>query len=247
MKYLEMRPNQIRDAVKRNVPVIIAAGAVEYHGPHMPIGADFLIAETVVHHVEQKCECIIMPPLPFSSTMFWAAGPEDGEFDFDPEALRLYVLSILRGLLKIGFRKIYILQHHQGDNGLPALTLKRAAVEVIREFTQDWGYSWGRKMPEELPVQGIFGMIQVAYIDSFSRYPSLDAERCPVGHGGLGETQLIMVDHHACIDMAELDQYLNVYGSLPQWLEDAHLATKDEGERWIQFCANGWADELKRK
>ncbi|NLM77786.1 MAG: creatininase family protein [Ruminococcaceae bacterium] len=246
MNYLELRPRQIKDAVERNIPVVMAAGSVEYHGPHMPVGSDLLIAETVLKHAEEKCVCIVMPSLPFSPTMFWAAGPEDGEFDFDPEALRLYALGILRGLLKIGFRRIYILQHHQGDNGLPALTLKRAAAEVIREFAKEWGYGWGRKNPEEQPEPGIFGMIHVAYIDSYSHYPSTDSERCPIGHGGKGETQLIMADNPECIDMDELDQYKKEFGTLPRWLKDAHLARKDEGERWIQFCSDGWAEELSR-
>ena len=246
MYYLGMRPQQIKDAVRRNVPVVVAAGAVEYHGPHLPIGTDYLIAETVVRRAEQRIECIVMPPLPFSSTMFWAAGPDDGEFDFDPEALRLYALEVLRGLVKIGFRRIYILQHHQGENGIPALTLKRAAAEVIREVTLQWGARWGRINPDELPNPDIFSMIQVAYIDSFSPYPSPEAERCPVGHGGRGETQLAMADYSHAIDMGELDQYIEEFKELPQWLEDAHLGTKEEGERWVDFCVQGWVKELGR-
>ena len=41
MRFVEMRPEQLQDAVRRNVPVLMPAGVVEYHGPHLPIGTDF--------------------------------------------------------------------------------------------------------------------------------------------------------------------------------------------------------------
>lgn len=53
MFYVEMQPKQIREAVMRNVPIVMSAGAVEYHGPHLPIGTDWLIAETILRRVEQ--------------------------------------------------------------------------------------------------------------------------------------------------------------------------------------------------
>ena len=87
MYLVKMRPEQVQDAVRRSVPLLMAAGSVEYHGPHLPIGTDFLIANAVCERVEQRCECVLAPPLPYSSTMSWAAGAEEGEVDFDPEAL----------------------------------------------------------------------------------------------------------------------------------------------------------------
>jgi hypothetical protein len=44
MILVKMRPEELKDAVKQNIPIIMAAGVVEYHGPHLPIGTDFLIA-----------------------------------------------------------------------------------------------------------------------------------------------------------------------------------------------------------
>lgn len=30
----------------RNVPIVMSAGAVEYHGPHLPIGSDWLLSHS---------------------------------------------------------------------------------------------------------------------------------------------------------------------------------------------------------
>ena len=85
MYLTHMRPEQIQDAVQRNVPVLMAAGCIEYHGPHLPIGTDFLIANSVCVETEKRVECVMAPPLSLAPTLAWAAGPEEGEIDFDPE------------------------------------------------------------------------------------------------------------------------------------------------------------------
>ena len=85
MYLTHMRPEQIQDAVQRNVPVLMAAGCIEYHGPHLPIGTDFLIANSVCVEAEKRVECVMAPPLSLAPTLAWAAGPEEGEIDFDPE------------------------------------------------------------------------------------------------------------------------------------------------------------------
>ena len=47
MYLIHMRPEQIQDAVRRNVPVVMPAGCIEYHGSHLPVDTDFLIASSV--------------------------------------------------------------------------------------------------------------------------------------------------------------------------------------------------------
>jgi len=148
---IHMRPEQVQDAVARNVPVLMPAGCVEYHGPHLPIGTDFLIANSICVEAEKRVECVMAPPLQFAPTLDWAAGPEEGEADFDPEAFFQYARESLRRIAAMGFRRIYILQHHQGPDGLEVLCLKRAAMEVVRETVHEWGAGWGRGSREEVP------------------------------------------------------------------------------------------------
>ena len=241
MYLVKMRPEQLQYAVNRDVPVLMAAGVVEYHGPHLPIGTDFLIANTVCEEVEKRCECILAPPLPFGPTMSWAAGSKDGEVDFEPEPFFQYVKEILKNIMNLGFRRIYVCQHHQGLEGLQSLCLRRAAAELIRDVGRSWGDGWGRGRHAELPNPNIFGWIRVAGPDSFSHYPP-DSERMPVGHGGKGETQLIMGSLPETVRMGALD---TLVGKMPPWLDDATEASASEGRRWIEFCVQGWVNELR--
>jgi len=240
MYLIHMRPEQVQDAVQRNVAVVIPAGCTEYHGPHLPIGTDFLIANAVCERAEKRVECVVGPPLSMAPTMAWAAGPDEGEVDFEPEAFFVYVREVLRRIAAMGFRRIYVLQHHQGPDGLEVLCIKRAAGEVVRETVHKWGPRWGRRPTEDLPIPDIFGWIRVAYIDSFSEYPGPRPGRIPVGHAGRGETQLIMGALPDTVRMEALD----TLDRLPRWLEDATEADADEGRAWIEFCVDGWVTEL---
>ena len=73
MHLIHMRPEQVQDAVRRNVAVVIPAGCTEYHGPHLPIGTDFLIANAVCERAEKRVECVVGPSLSMAPTMAWAA------------------------------------------------------------------------------------------------------------------------------------------------------------------------------
>ena len=64
----------------------------------------------------------------------------------------------------------------------------------------------------------------------------------PVGHGGRGETQLIMGSLPETVRMEALD----TLDQTPPWLEDATKADAAEGKKWIDFCVNGWVRELER-
>jgi len=65
----------------------------------------------------------------------------------------------------------------------------------------------------------------------------------PVGHGGKGETQLIMGSLPESVRM----DALATLNEMPPWLEDTTEADATEGRRWIEFCVQGWVNELSRK
>ncbi|NLG26646.1 MAG: creatininase family protein [Chloroflexi bacterium] len=242
MYLIKMRPEQVHDTVARNVPVLMPAGVVEYHGPHLPIGTDYNIANAVCEEVQRRCECVLAPGLPLGPTMSWAAGPEDGEVDFEPEAFYQYVREMLKRIALMGYRRIYVLQHHQGDEGLQCLCLRRAAMELVREAGTAWGPGYGRQPERDWPNPRLFQRVIVAHIDSYSDYPSPESERVPIGHGGRGETQWMMAALPDTVRMAALD----TLAVRPPWLHDAEEGRADEGRRWIEFCVQGWVKELTR-
>lgn len=236
MKLIELLPEQVRIAASKNTPVLIAAGVVEFHGPHLPIGTDFLIANSIVEEIDRRCEVIVAPSLPLGPTGSWAAGPLDGEFDFPPEPFFSYVKAELRGLLDMGFRRIIVLQHHQGPEGVQSLCIRRAASELALEDGRSKGHSWGQLRPQDQPR--VFDRIQILYPTSFLQGEEANV---PWGHGSLGETGYILGVYPHLAKMSNLPEEPNI-----SWLKESGKATPEMGRKWFELIVNSWVKALTR-
>ena len=54
MHLKQMLPYQLKQAVKDNLPLLVPAGCIETHGPHMAIGHDTLIVEEICSRIAEK-------------------------------------------------------------------------------------------------------------------------------------------------------------------------------------------------
>jgi len=62
MRYEMMFPDQIREAIDNNVPVVLALGVLEYHGEHMTPGVDTLLVIHAIDIIEKEMPLVILPP-----------------------------------------------------------------------------------------------------------------------------------------------------------------------------------------
>jgi creatinine amidohydrolase/Fe(II)-dependent formamide hydrolase-like protein len=184
---------------------------------------------------------VFAPPLTYGPTLSWAGSGGEGEMDFAPEPFYAYAREALRCLYHIGFRRIYVLQFHQGSNGLQSLCLRRAAADLVREITSAWGGGWGRKPPDELPEKDIFGVFHIATLDTYSDPSPAGGCAMDLSHAGRGETQLILAVYPG---LADMDAIARAGAGLARWLGNASEADEEEGRKWIEYCVAGWVREL---
>ena len=242
MYYIKMRPEQIQDCAKRNVPLIMAAGVLEYHGPHLPIGTDALITSDLVKEIEQRCECVVAPDIVYGSTMTWSAGPEEGQVDFDSHIAYLHTKEIFKRFLAVGFRRIYVVQHHQAG-GEQQIGLKFAAREALADISRTWEDGWGRYRDSVLPIPDFFHCIQVLGLDANSPCPW----EIEIGHGSKGETQLMQYYESDYVDMSRLNQFEENGVRIPDWLKDSHLGDVVKAKKDMDYCVEAWIKELSGK
>lgn len=237
MKLIEMRPEQVRDAVRRNVPLLIASGVVEYHGPHLPVGTDFLIVSAVVEEIERRTEVVVAPPFPLGPTGSWAGGAEDGEIDFPPQPFFDYVKAYLGALLGMGFKRIFILQHHQGLEGAQALCIRRAVSELALEEGRSHGVRWGRLPKKERPP--VFDKIKVLPPTAFLEEKEA---QIPWGHASFGETSFMLGVYRGLVEMGRLPEKPTI-----EWLRDSHTADARVGRQWFELCVESWVKALNKE
>ena len=150
MRYLYMQPSQIRDAVKRNIPVVLPLGVIEYHAEHLPIGTDYFIAEKVLNMVEEQYpdDMVLLPPFYYGTATCAVADPENnGTINVSPEKIIPVAEDIFKGLLEVGFRNIHCFIAHQTEGfyqGMPTdLAFRTAARHVIFEWLEkESGEGW---------------------------------------------------------------------------------------------------------
>ncbi len=199
MHLQHLLPHQLERAIGEGWPLLVPAGCIEYHGPHLALGVDTLLVEELLVRVARRLNCIVAPPFWYGPTGYAVAGPSQGTVDVSTERFGRHVKDVLGSFWDMGFRWIIVAIHHQQMDGPEALAIRQAAVEVIFEKTHaDRGDAWWGKAPL-LPGDHVFERIQV--------WPSVlpAAEKVVVmaDHAGYYETSLLLA---ACPDLVELDR-----------------------------------------
>ena len=66
--FVELTQPEIAAQLKKNPLVILPAGSVEQHGPHLPTGTDTLAANVIGHAVAERMDGLVLPATPLGVT-----------------------------------------------------------------------------------------------------------------------------------------------------------------------------------
>jgi len=205
-----MLPREIRAAIERRWPVVLPLGVLEYHGEHMAVGMDTLAVMKILEILEKEIDLVILPPFYYGAASYAVEPPEGmGTLHVDAEKLLPLAEDMFRGLLRIGFRNIHILVHHQTENfvaGMPTdLAFKFAARQAIFAFLEtERGEGWwgGEKMADYYAAQAA-GDDPFNWIKAHPLMTPDSMEGYPFDHAGQGETSLLMA---LCPEGVDLDR-----------------------------------------
>ena len=104
--YLDLENSGIDTAV---LPV----GAIEQHGPHLPLSVDWLQGEIVARQVAERLDAFLLPGIPYGCSQ--AHTGFRGTISLAPETLGSVVTDIAESLLEQGFHRIAVLNFHGGN------------------------------------------------------------------------------------------------------------------------------------
>ncbi len=108
---------EIKDKITASSIAILPVGAVEAHGPHLPLGTDNLLAERVATSVAEQVEAFVLPTLPYGQV--WSLRNFPGSINVSNESLISIVVDIGESLYRQGFRTFVMVNGHLGNQ--PAL------------------------------------------------------------------------------------------------------------------------------
>ena len=231
MRYEMMLPHQIRAAIAQNTPVALPLGVLEYHGEHMAVGMDTLAVIGALERIAQERDLVILPPFYYGAASYAVAPPEGtGTLHVDAEALLPLAKAMFLGLLRIGFRNLHVIVHHQTENfagGMPTdLAFRFAAKQTIfafleRERGEGW---WGDAKMKDYYAEQAGGADPFNWIKT---HPLMAPEWMgdyPFDHAGEGETSLMMAMYPEAVDAAGI-------GGGPWYAQSAAEASQERGRQ----------------
>lgn len=132
----ELTAAEIRELAGRNATVILPVASMEQHGPHLAVGVDTILCESVCRRaaeaVQTEMPIIVAPTL-------WCGLAEHhmaygGTFTFDIPTYRVVLLSFLKCIERHGFKKVLIVNGHGGN------------ISALATFLQDFATETGLKI-----------------------------------------------------------------------------------------------------
>lgn len=125
----EMTWTEAQEAAFLNPVVLIPSGAIEQHGPHLPLNEDAITAEWVAERIAQEADgnVLVAPTASYGHSPTFVGYP--GTLNLRFNTLRLVIRDIMESLILHGFRRIVVINNNGGNQG----PIAQASWEVRRK------------------------------------------------------------------------------------------------------------------
>ena len=112
---------------------LLPIGAVEAHGPHLPLSTDIIMAEAMVAEgarrlADRGFEVLVLPPLAYTAAGFAAGFP--GTIDIRPETVTALVVDVAASLARHGVGALGFASPHVDPTHRAAM--RAARDEIVR-------------------------------------------------------------------------------------------------------------------
>lgn len=97
------------------VMAVLPVGAVEQHGPHLPLSTDTILATGVARRIADALGAWLLPAIAYGDA--WSAEGWAGTISISPQTLRANLEDIGRGVQRIGVSGLVIVNGHFGNRG----------------------------------------------------------------------------------------------------------------------------------
>lgn len=226
-----MTPADLHHAVQAGMPLFIPAGCMEYHGGHLPIATDLLIAEELVNRIAARIPGVVGPSLHFGPTGYGCGSPRDGTMNMEPELYYRFAGRLFREWAAMGFSRLCTFQIHQPD-GPMMQALKLAAADLEADRYKLLGHNWYVRGKDEEGIQSNCPTAHILYIVP----PGTSKEIVPGDHAGVTETSLMLALRPEAVRLDRADQ-----SDYRRWNRLAE-ASAERGWMMVETIVSGWAD-----
>ena len=156
LRLRELTWKEVAEIDSSTVVAILPVGAVEAHGPHLPLITDGLIADAMACAAGEELERqgltpILLPALDYSAALFAEQFP--GTISVEPETITMLIFNIAAGLSRWGVPIVSLANAHLDPAHLSSLRAAsnavRAAGRIKVAFPDLTQRPWGSRLTDE--------------------------------------------------------------------------------------------------
>lgn len=103
---------------------VLAAGSVEQHGGHLPLGTDAFAAQSIAERVAFRLDTVVAPLGPVGVAPYHLSWP--GSLSLSPSTLTAVLVDVSGALAQAGVSRVVLINWHEGNSA----TLRLAAAEA---------------------------------------------------------------------------------------------------------------------
>jgi creatinine amidohydrolase len=129
--FIDLTQPEIAAQLRRNPLVILPAGSVEQHGPHLPAGTDIYAANVIGHAVAERMDGLVLPGGPLGVTPMHM--PFEATITLSPETYQRVVVETGEATAKHGAKRLLILNWHEGN--IPSLAIAAETLHRTHGMT----------------------------------------------------------------------------------------------------------------
>ena len=204
---------------------ILAVGATEYHGDHLPYGTDTIVARRLAEEIAKRINgLLLLPPIPYGMSLHYAKFPI--AITLTSETLTKVLNDVFASLLKHGIRKLLIINGHDGNIAPIEVATREFKVEHPEMklcVLETWWIT-----AEELLPKGTFEVWD------------------GLGHAGESETSIMLAMNPELVDMKhakgvvpELPSHVQIKWTFEELTPygatgDPSKATREKGEKMMK-------------
>ncbi len=156
MDWASLPWTDLKEELEQRPIVLLPVGAIEAHGPHLPVTTDVIISQEMARRAGWKLDdegnpVLVLPPVAYSAAECAREFP--GTVSIRPETARALIVDIARSVKEQGAQGLVLVNSHLDPAHLSAL---QAAVGEVRSVVglpccapSPLSRRWGRRLGDE--------------------------------------------------------------------------------------------------
>jgi creatinine amidohydrolase len=192
-------------AVRRRPVALLPLGAIEAHGAHLSVGADWFAADGLADRLALRADLLLMPAIPYGQV--WSLERFPGSLSLHDRTLIAVIVDLARGLRASGIAGLVLLSAHLGnaaamraamrelseDPAMPAISLTYPGLAEVAHEVADTPRSHPAIMHADELETSILLALAPEHVDldraapDYPSYPA-DFEVAPVRWDEISET-----------------------------------------------------------